>query len=310
MACMDSSAAVQAIRSFNRFYTKQIGVLQDAFLGSPFSLAEGRVLQEIAHREQATATEVGQTLGLDAGYVSRMLRSFDQRHLVRRTRSNVDGRRAHLSLTRRGRAAFARLDQRSHDDVAAMLRRLSPDGRRRLVAAMHVIEQLLGAEPQRATSYVLRPPQAGDLGWIVYRQGALYAEEWGYNEEFEALAAEIVAAFVQHRRPSRERCWIAEKDGEIVGSAFLVQKSKTVAQLRLLLVEPSARGLGIGSRLIAECVRFAQRAAYRKITLWTQSELDAARRLYKKAGFTLTAKKAHNSFGKKGLVAETWDLML
>jgi DNA-binding MarR family transcriptional regulator/GNAT superfamily N-acetyltransferase len=306
---MDSSARVHAVRGFNRFYTRQIGVLQDRFLGSPFSLAEGRVLQEITHHEQATATEVGQALGLDAGYVSRMLRHFDQGGLVRRTRSKVDGRRAHLSLTRSGQAAFARLNQQSHNDVAAMLRKLSADEQRRLVAAMHVIEQLLGAKLEN-TSYVLRPPQAGDFGWIVHRQGAVYAEEWGYNEEFEALAAGIVAAFVQHLRPSKERCWIAEKDGEIVGSVFLVQKSKTVAKLRLLLVEPSARGLGIGSRLIAECVRFAQRAGYRKITLWTQSELDAARRLYKKAGFTLTSKKTHDSFGKRGLVAETWDLTL
>jgi DNA-binding MarR family transcriptional regulator/GNAT superfamily N-acetyltransferase len=310
MAWMNSSARVHAVRGFNRFYTRQIGVLQDRFLGSPFSLAEGRVLQEITHHEQATATEVGQALGLDAGYVSRMLRHFDQGGLIRRTRSKVDGRRAHLSLTRSGQAAFARLDQQSHNDVAAMLRKLSADEQRRLVAAMHVIEQLLGAKQESTTSYVLRPPQAGDFGWIVHRQGAVYAEEWGYNEEFEALAAGIVAAFVQHLRPSKERCWIAEKDGEIVGSVFLVQKSETVAKLRLLLVEPSARGLGIGSRLIAECVRFSQRAGYRKITLWTQSELDAARRLYKKAGFTLTSKKAHDSFGRRGLVAETWDLTL
>jgi DNA-binding MarR family transcriptional regulator/N-acetylglutamate synthase-like GNAT family acetyltransferase len=310
MARMESSAPVQAVRSFNRFYTTQIGVLQDKFLGSPFSLAEARVLQQIAQHDQATATQVSKALGLDAGYVSRILRTFDRGGLIRGTRSNVDGRRTHLSLTRSGRAAFARLDQQSHNDVTAMLRRLSAGEQRRLVAAMHAIEQLLGAKTQSATSYVLRPPQAGDLGWIVFRHGVLYAEEWGYNEEFEALAAGIVAAFVQHLRPSKERCWIAEQDGEIVGSVFLVQKSKTVAQLRLLLVEPSARGLGIGSRLITECVRFAKRVGYRKITLWTQSELDEARRLYKKAGFTLTAKKPHDSFGRKGLVAETWDLEL
>jgi len=310
MADMDSSLHVQAVRGFNRFYTKQIGVLQEGLLGSPFSLAEGRVLYELAHHEGATATDIGKALGLDAGYVSRMLRSFDERGLVRRTRSNVDARRAHLSLTRIGQAAFGRLNQRSHDEVAAMLRRLSAGDQRRLVSAMHAIEGLLGAKPKGPASYVLRPPQPGDLGWIVHRQGALYAEEWRYNEAFEALAAEIVAAFVQHLRPSHERCWIAEKDGDIVGSVFLVRKSKTVAQLRLLLVEPSARGLGIGSRLIAECVRFARQAGYRKITLWTQSELDAARRLYKKAGFTLTAKKPHDSFGRKGLVAETWDLEL
>jgi len=310
MAGMDSAALVHPVRRFNRFYTRQIGVLQDRFLGTPFSLAEGRVLQEIALHDQVTATDVGRALGLDAGYVSRVLRSFGQRGLIRRTRSSVDRRSVHLSLTRSGHAAFARLDRQSHNDVAAMLRRLAPGAQRRLVAAMRVIEQLMGAKEDGAPSFVLRPPQAGDFGWIVHRQGVLYAEEWGYNEEFEALVAEIVAAFVQHLRPSKERCWIAEREGEVVGSVFLVQKSKTVAQLRLLLVEPHARGLGIGSRLIAECVRFAQRAGYRKITLWTQSELDAARRLYKKAGFTLTSRKTHDSFGNKRLVAETWDLQL
>jgi DNA-binding MarR family transcriptional regulator/GNAT superfamily N-acetyltransferase len=310
MATMNRTARVQAVRSFNRFYTKQIGVLQHGWLGSSFSLTEARVLYELAHHERPTATDVGKELGLDAGYLSRMLRSLDQRGFVRRTRSPADGRRAHLSLTRAGQAAFARLNQQTHDDVAARLRKLSTGDQRRLVAAMHVIEGLLGARPEIPTSYVLRPPHAGDLGWIVHRQGAIYAEEWGYNEEFEALAAEIVASFVQHLRPSKERCWIAEKDGEIVGSVFLVWKSKTVAKLRLLLVEPSARGLGIGSRLIDECVRFARQAGYRTITLWTQSELHAARRLYKKAGFELTAKKGHDSFGRKGLVAETWDLAL
>jgi DNA-binding MarR family transcriptional regulator/GNAT superfamily N-acetyltransferase len=307
---MGSVARVQAVRGFNRFYTRQIGVLQRGWLGSAFSLAEARVLYELAHQAQTTATDLGKELGLDAGYLSRMLRSLHQRGFVQRTRSNADGRRAHLSLTRGGRAAFARLDRQTQDDVAAMLRTLSAGDQRRLVAAMLAIEGLLGARQASPTSYVLRPPHAGDLGWIVHRQGALYAEEWGYNEEFEALAAGIVAAFVQHLRPSKERCWIAEKDGEIVGSVFLVRKSETVAKLRLLFVEPSARGLGIGSRLIDECVRFARQAGYRQITLWTQSELGAARRLYKTAGFRLTAKKTHDSFGREGLVAETWDLAL
>jgi DNA-binding MarR family transcriptional regulator/GNAT superfamily N-acetyltransferase len=307
---MDSAARVQAVRRFNRFYTKRIGVLQQGWLGSPFTLPEARVLYEIAHHDQPTATDVGKELGLDLGYLSRMLRGLDQRGFVRRTRSNADGRRAHLSLTRAGQTAFARLDHQTQDDVAAMLRTLSAGDQRRLVAALQLAEGLLGATPQGPTSYVLRPPHSGDLGWIVHRQGAIYAEEWGYNEEFEALVAEIVAAFVQHLRPSKERCWIAEKDGEIVGSVFLVRKTDTVAKLRLLFVEPSARGLGIGARLIDECVRFARLAGYRTITLWTQSELLAARRLYKKAGFTMTAKKVHDSFGRKGLVAETWDIVL
>jgi DNA-binding MarR family transcriptional regulator/GNAT superfamily N-acetyltransferase len=305
-----SAARIQAMRSFNRFYTKQIGVLQQGYLGSPFSLAEGRVLYEIAHRQQSTATDIGKSLGLDAGYVSRILRRFDERGLVRRTRSPTDGRTAHLSLSAGGQAAFARLDRQSQADVAAMLRRLPAGDQHRLVTAMETIERLLGPKNERAMAYVLRPPQAGDLGWVVHRQGALYFDEWGYNDAFEALAARIVADFVQQLRPSKERCWIAEKDGEIVGSVFLVRKSNTVAKLRLLYVEPAARGLGIGSRLIDECVRFARHAGYRTITLWTQSELDAARRLYKKAGFRLTAKKTHDSFGRKGLVAETWDLAL
>jgi DNA-binding MarR family transcriptional regulator/GNAT superfamily N-acetyltransferase len=307
---MADTSPVQAVRRFNRFYTKQIGVLQHGWLGSAFSLPEARVLYELAHHAQPTATDVGKELGLDPGYLSRLLRNLHHRGLLRRTRSDRDGRRAHLSLTPKGRAAFAQLERQTNVDVAARLRTLSPADRGRLVAAMHVIEGLMGAEPHPGASYVLRPPRAGDLGWIVHRQGALYAEEWGYNEDFEALAAEIVAQFVQQFRPSVERCWIAEKDGEIAGSVFLVRKSNRVAKLRLLYVEPSARGCGIGARLIDDCVQFARQAGYRKITLWTQSELDAARRLYKKAGFTLTAKKSHDRFGRKGLVAETWDLAL
>jgi DNA-binding MarR family transcriptional regulator/GNAT superfamily N-acetyltransferase len=307
---MAATARVHAVRRFNRFYTKHLGVLQRGWLGSSFSLAEARVLYELAHHAQPAATDIGRELALDGGYLSRMLRGFEQRGLVRRTASPADGRRAHLSLTRSGQAVFGRLDRQTHDEVAATLRRLSAGDQRRLVAAMHVIESLLGAPPERPAGYVLRPPHAGDLGWVVHRQAVLYAEEWGYNEQFEALTAEIVAAFVQQLQPAKERCWIAEQDGEIVGSVFIVRKSDTVAKLRLLYVEPSARGHGIGARLIDECVRFAKYAGYRRITLWTQSELVAARRLYKKAGFVLTAKKTHDSFGRKGLVAETWDLAL
>ena len=307
---MNAVDRVQAVRHFNRFYTKQIGVLRQGWLDSAFSLAEARVMYELAHHDQPTATDVGKELGLDAGYLSRMLRSFGTRGFVRRSRSTTDGRRAHLSLTAKGHAAMTHLDQATQKDVAAMLKRLSDIDQRRLVAAMLTIEALLGARREAPSAYVLRPPQSGDLGWVVHRQGILYSEEWGYNEEFEAMAAEIVAAFVRHLRPSQERCWIAEMDGEVVGSVFLVRTSNTVAQLRLLFVEPSARGLGIGSRLIDECVRFATQVGYRKITLWTQSELVAARRLYKKAGFVLGAKKVHDSFGRRGLVAETWDRQL
>jgi DNA-binding MarR family transcriptional regulator/GNAT superfamily N-acetyltransferase len=310
MSIMSLHANVEAVRHFNRFYTRQIGALQQGFQGSPFSLAEGRVLYEIAHHEQPTATDVGRALGVDAGYMSRLLRRLEHRGLVRRTKSAADGRRAHLSLTRAGHTAFTRLNQSTNQDVAGRLRVLSSGNRRRLVAAMQTIEGVLDARPERPAPYVLRPPHAGDLGWIVHRQGAAYAEEWGYNEEYEALVAEIVANFVRHQRPAKERCWIAEKDGEVVGSVFLVRRSDTVAQLRLLFVEPVARGLGIGAKLIDECVRFARHAGYRKLTLWTQSELDAARRLYKKAGFRLASKQPHDSFGRTGLVAETWELSL
>ena len=305
---MDLTGRVRAVRSFNRFYTKQIGVLQHGWLGSPFSLAECRVLYELAHRDQPTATDVGKELGLDPGYLSRMLRGFLQRGVVHRTRSHSDGRSAHLSLSRQGQAAFAKLNKHTEQDVTAMLEKMPLGEQRRLVAAMLTIETLLGARNASATPYILRPPHAGDLGWIVHRQGVLYAEEWGYNEEFEALCAQIVAEFVKNLRPTKERCWIAEKDGEIVGSVFLVRESDAIAKLRLLYVEPAARGVGIGARLIDECIRFARQAGYRKITLWTQSELKAARHLYKRAGFNLTGKKKHDSFSRKGLVAETWDL--
>ena len=305
-----SNDSVKAVRRFNRFYTKQIGVLQDVWMSSSFSLAQARVLYELAHRKRPTATEVGKELGLDAGYLSRMLRILEQRGLLRRERSRADKRSAHLSLTREGQATFARLNQQTEEDVTAMLRKLPVNDQRRLVAAMHAIEEVLEPKQEKPTAYVLRPPCAGDLGWVVHRQGVVYAEEWGYNEEFEALTAEIVASFVQNFRSSKERCWIAEMNGEIVGSVFLVRKSDTVAKLRLLLVEPWARGHGIGARLIEECIRFARQAGYRKITLWTQSELKAARHLYQKAGFKLSGKKRHDSFGRNGLVAEVWDLRL
>jgi DNA-binding MarR family transcriptional regulator len=301
---------IPAVRRFNRFYTKRIGVLDEGLLGSPLSLAEGRVLYEIANRDRPTATEIRQALALDAGYLSRILRSLGGRRLVQRSRADDDGRRVHLTLTPRGRAAFAALNRRSDTDVSRMLRTVPAADRRRLVGAMRTIARVLGDEHAPTGPCVLRAPRAGDLGWIVHRHGALYAEEWRYDEAFEALVAEIVAGFVQHRRPLRERCWVADLDGEIVGSVFLVEASKTVAKLRLLYVEPSARGHGIGARLIDACVRFARRAGYRTITLWTQSELDAARRLYAKAGFTRTGSQRHNSFGRRNLVAEVWELKL
>jgi DNA-binding MarR family transcriptional regulator/GNAT superfamily N-acetyltransferase len=300
---------VDAVRRFNRFYTRQVGALSAGFLESPFSLTEVRVLYELAHRDTPTATELGGALGLDAGYLSRMLRGFAKRGLIARKSSDADGRRSLLSLTTRGRAAFATLNARSHDHIAAVLGRLSAPEQGRLVEAMRAVEALLGAPAEPKARYILRGHRPGDMGWVVHRHGALYAQEYGYDEQFEALVAEIVAHFIRHYDSKRERCWIAEQDGEIVGSVFLVKKSPTVAKLRLLLVEPTARGLGIGGRLVSECVDFARRVGYRKITLWTQSELQAARRLYEAAAFRLAHEERHHSFGHD-LVAETWELTL
>jgi len=309
MADKDFDARVAAVRRFNRFYTRQIGLLQDGYLKSPFSLSEVRVLYELAHRERPTATELGRDLGLDAGYLSRILRGFQKHGFLKRVPSEHDGRQTHLSLTQRGQAAFAPLNTRSHEDIGAMLAAVPATEQARLVQAMHAIEAILGAQPEKKVPYLLRPHRPGDMGWVVHRHGALYAQEYGWDERFEALVARIAAKFIERYDPKRERCWIAEKDGEIVGSVFLVTRSKTVAQLRLMLVEPKARGLGIGARLVDECVRFAGENGYRKITLWTNSVLVAARHIYRKAGFRLVHKERHHSFGH-ALVGETWDLTL
>ena len=300
---------VAAVRRFNRFYTRQIGVLHEGLLQSAFSLAEARVLYELAHRDRPTASELGRELGLDPGYLSRILRSFEQRGLLAREASPADGRQSLLRLTEAGEAAFAPLNSRSREEIGAMLHALSPAQQKSLAEAMTTIETLLGAPPERKAPYMLRPHQPGDIGWITHRQAVLYATEYGWDERFEALVAEIAARFIERFDAKHERCWIAERDGEIVGSVFVVKKSKSVAQLRLLYVEPSARGLGIGRRLVAECIRFARQAAYKKLMLWTNSILDAARHLYVEAGFKLIAEEPHHSFGHD-LVGETWELKL
>jgi len=284
-------------------------VLRDDFLKSPYSLAEARVLYELAHREKPTAADIAAELGLDHGYLSRILRGFNERGLVVKTPSPHDRRQSLLSLTVKGRMAYAPLDQRSQDEVAAMIGKLPEADQNRLVAAMGTIEHVLGETPSPPVPYILRPPRAGDMGWIVSRHGALYAEEYGWDARLEALTAEIVAAFVRHHDPRRERCWIAERDGENVGSVFLVRETDAVARLRLLLVEPSARGLGIGARLVEEALRFAREARYRMITLWTHSVLAAARHVYERAGFRLVATKEHDEFGTP-VVGETWELEL
>lgn len=301
---------VSTVRRFNRFYTRQIGLLQEGLYKSPFSLTEVRVLYELAHRERPTASELGRDLGLDAGYLSRILRSFEKRKLLVREPSQKDARQSHLALTPRGRKVFAPLDVRSQEEVAAMLAKVPPPEQARLVQAMGTIEKLLGGRPEPKVPYILRPHQPGDMGWMVYRHGVLYSQEYGYDERFEALVAKIAAEFIEHLDPKRERCWIAEKDGERVGSVLLVKKSKTIAKLRVLLVEPSARGLGIGRRLVEECIRFARQVGYKKMMLWTQSELTAARGIYEKAGFKLIRKEKHVDWGREKLISETWELKL
>ncbi len=303
------SQRVEAVRRFNRFYARQIGVLNKGLLESPFSLSEARVIYELAHRETATATDLGNDLGLDAGYLSRILSRFRERGLVDRQPSGADGRRNVIRLTEQGRDAFSMLNARSMNQIEAMLGRLSTPEQNRLVGATRTIEELLGARPAPKAPYLLRPHRPGDMGWVVYRHGVLYAEEYGWDEQFEALVAGIAAEFIRHFDPRRERCWIAERDGENVGSVFLVKKSDTEAKLRLLLVEPKARGLGIGTRLVDECVRFARQAGYAKIALWTNSVLLAARSIYRRAGFRLVLEEPHHSFGHD-LVGETWELDL
>ena len=309
MAESDFDQRVAAVRRFNRFYTRQIGLLQESYLKSQFSLSQVRVLYELAHRERPTATELGRELGLDPGYLSRILRLFEKRGFLKRTPSKADGRQSHLFLTARGQAAFAPLNTRSREEIGSMLRALRARDQIRLVDSMHAIEGVLGAQPEKKVPYLLRPHRPGDMGWVVSRHGALYAQEYGWDETFEALVAGIVKKFIEHYDPRKERCWIAEKDGEPVGSVFVVKQSATVAKLRLMLVEPKARGLGIGARLVEECVRFAGQAGYGKITLWTNSVLRAARRIYKEAGFRVVREERHKSFGHD-LVGETWDLKL
>jgi DNA-binding MarR family transcriptional regulator/GNAT superfamily N-acetyltransferase len=305
----DLDGRVRAVRRFNRFWTRRIGVLRAGYLESSFSLTEVRVLYELAHREESTARELCGELGLDAGYLSRVLRGFEKRGLIDRRPSEVDRRRILLSLTGQGREVFAPLDARSHHEVGAMLGELSAVEQNRLVEAMGTIETLLGARSGQRDPYMLRPHRPGDMGWVVSRHGVLYAREYGWDERFEALVARIVADFIDSYDSRRERCWIAERDGENVGSVFLVKQSEEVAKLRLLLVEPEARGSGIGTRLVDECVRFARSAGYRRITLWTNDVLHAARRIYEQAGFRLVHEEPHHSFGHD-LVGETWELKL
>ena len=297
---------IDALRRFNRFYTRRIGVLREGLLGSPYTLTEARLLYELAQGGQATASALGRDLGLDLGYLSRLLQGLRRRGLVRAKRAAHDGRQSFLTLTAKGRQAFSVLDSRSRDATGAMLAPLPEHDRERLVGAMRTVEGLLSNKRGEIT---LRSHRPGDLGWVVQRHGALYAEEYGWDERFEALVAEIAAKFARHFDRARERCWIAEMDGERVGAVLVVKQSRSTAKLRLLIVEPGARGRGLGRRLVEECIAFARAKGYRKLVLWTQSNLAAARHLYKEFGFKLVRREPHRSFGRE-LVGEFWQLAL
>jgi DNA-binding MarR family transcriptional regulator/GNAT superfamily N-acetyltransferase len=309
MSSQQSDEQIAAVRAFNRFYTSKLGVLDQHLMKSPFSLSEARVLYELAHRDDLAAKEIGGELGLDPGYLSRIMQKLDESGLITRKPLTSDRRQYRLGLTAKGRQAFAKLDRSSHDEVAAMLDQLGDGERKALVGAMATIARTL--EPQTGTrpAFLLRSHRPGDIGWVASRHGAIYAQEFGWDIGFEALVAEIGAQFIKSYDPAREHCWIAEADGEPVGSIFLVKGSEEVAKLRLLLLEKKARGLGIGRALTEQCIRFARDAGYKTITLWTQSILVAARGIYQCAGFRRVAEEPHHSFGVD-LVGETWEMKL
>lgn len=303
-----SRNAADAIRDFNRFYTRQIGLLDQGFLGSAFTLTEVRVLYELAHRENPTATEIARELSLDAGYLSRLLRKLERRGHLARGRDAQDARQRPLRLTRTGRRIFDGLDRASGKQIATMIAALTPGQVGQLVGSMQVVRRLLQSESS-ASAFSLRPLRVGDIGWITHRQGLLYAEEYGWDVTYEGLVAEILGSFVKRFDPAAESAWVAERNGAIVGSVFLVRESAAVAKLRLLYVEPSARGLGIGARLVDSCIAFAREKGYRTLRLWTNDVLVAARRIYQAAGFRLVNEERHHSFGKD-LVGQTWELAL
>jgi DNA-binding MarR family transcriptional regulator/GNAT superfamily N-acetyltransferase len=300
---------IAAVRQFNRNYTRWTGLLDEHLVASRFGLTEARVLYELATRKQATARELIAVLGVDPGYLSRILKNFAKSGYLTRERSADDGRQIDLRLSKKGEAAFRPLDDKSSEAVERQLRDLSREDRRRLVSAMDVIEELLGGARKAVAPVVLRAPRVGDYGWIIHRHGALYAEEYGWNEEFEAMVAKITARFIRNFKPGREACWVADKGGQIMGAVFVVEDDADTAKLRMLYVEPEARGEGLGARLVGEVVKFARVAGYRRLILWTNDNLIAARRIYEKAGFTLISEEPHESFGHK-LVGQYWELAL
>lgn len=305
----DLETRVEAIRRFNRLFTRRIGVLREGLLHSSYSLTEARVLFELANREELSASELVRELGLDPGYMSRTVGGLERQGLVEKVRSETDGRRRILSLTAEGEEAFEVLDSRSREEVSEMLGALSEEEQRRLLEAMRTIEGIFEKGLKFSEPFVLRPHEPGDMGWVVHRHGVLYAAEYGWDERFEALVARIVAGFIDGYDPKKERCWIAEMGGDRVGCVFVVKASDTVAKLRLLLVEPEARGVGLGARLVEECIRFARNRGYEKLTLWTNSVLDAARHIYEEHGFVLVEEEEHHSFGHD-LVGQNWELAL
>ncbi len=305
-----SADRVAAVRHFNRLFTRQIGVLREGLLQSNFPLTDARVLYELGTRDQLTASQLCRELGLDSGHISRIVARFEEQGLLQRERDERDGRQLRLSLTASGQEAFALIDQRSASEIAQLLARLTDAQQQRLLAAMRTIERTLDTGPARVEPFIIiRGHQPGDLGWVVHRHGALYSQEYGWDERFEGMVAQIVADFIRNYDPTRERCWIAEMDGQAVGSAFVVQAPDGAAKLRMLIVEPRVRGMGLGTHLVRECIRFAERTGYNKLMLWTNSCLDQARQIYIRAGFTLVESERHHSFGHE-LVGETWELPL
>jgi DNA-binding MarR family transcriptional regulator/N-acetylglutamate synthase-like GNAT family acetyltransferase len=300
---------IESVRAFNRFYTRQIGLLDEGLLQSPFTLTECRVLYELAHRTQPTAVQIGSSLGLDAGYLSRILAKFERRKLVRRTQSKQDVRAVHLHLTAAGRKAFVLIEAAAREQIDRLLKPLDVRDVGALTSAMGVVQRVLGGSGRTKEPYHLRELIPGDVGWVVHRQAVLYTREHGWDHTYEALVAEILSGFVKNFDNARERSWIAERDNQIIGSVFLMRESDDVAKLRLLYVEPTARGLGLGRHLVDECVRFARAKGYRKLTLWTNDCLVSARKIYQAAGFQLVREDPHHSFGKD-LVGQTWDLDL
>ena len=304
---------VSAVRRFNRRFAKKIGLLQEGLLESPYSLTEARILFEIGSHPSFTASDLYQSTGIDAGQLSRILSRLEKRALIKKVRSETDGRQRFLHLTTKGTEAFDLINNRANDEIAEMLGVLSEEEQKRLLKAMDAIQDILlknNKSGKSSQTYILRQHEPGDLGWIVYRHGALYAQEHGWNEKFEALVSRICSEFLSNYNAKKERCWIAEMDGEMVGSVILAKSSEEdVAKLRVFLIEPKARGFGLGTRLVEECIRFARRAGYRKITLRTYSLLTSARRIYEKTGFQIVSEETRNDFGHE-LTGQTWELIL